>query len=164
MLIDVSRFMNIQTYGMIKTIIRVMSAAFISFVLISFVLVGWTTYSFIFESSKSIEIGKIIQDMYLSQKSFFVDIIDLSKILTKDSISENSNKNENVFLETEFLADKDEASHLDKSPSTEDNGDNPLGIVIEPSLPDVNENILSQTIEEPLDNEQNDLSISEKEK
>ena len=159
-----SRFMNIQTYGMIKTIIRVMSAAFISFVLISFILAGWTTYSFIFESSKSIEIGKIIQDMYLSQKSFFVDIIDLSKILTKDSISENSNKNENVFLDTEFLADRDEASHLDKSPITEDNGDNPLGIVIEPSLPDVNENILSQTIEEPLDNEQNDLSISEKEK
>ena len=148
---------------MIKAIIRVMYSAFISIVIISFILAGWTTYSFIFESSKSVEIGKVINDIYLSQKSVFVDVIDLSKILIKESSSETINENENVFLDRELLVDIDEDSQLDKLPSNEDNGDNPLGIVIQPSLPEISENISSQTIEEQLDNEQNELSQSEKE-
>ena len=148
---------------MIKTIIRVMYSSFISIVLISIVLAGWTTYSFVFQSSKSTSIGEIIQDMSSSQKSVFIDVIDLSKILLKDSINKKSNDNENIFLETELLVDGEEDSQLNQLPRTEDDGENPLGIVIQPYSPEVSENILPQTIEDSLDNEQNEFSISEME-
>ena len=145
---------------MIKTIIRVMYSAFISILLTSFVLAGWTAYSFVFQSSKSIDIAKVIQDMYASQKSVFVDVIDLSKILLKDTSNKIINENENVFLETELLADREEDSQLDQLQSIEDNGDNPLGIVIQPSLSEVNENRLPEIIEEPFINEQNESSMN----
>ena len=145
---------------MIKTIIRVMSSAFISIVLISFVLAGWTSYSFIFQSSKSIEIAKVIQDIYASQKSVFFDVIDLSKILIKDTSNKITNENEDVFLDTELLEDREEDSKLDQSQSAEDNADNPLGIVIQPSLPVVSENRLPEIREEPFVNEQNESSMS----
>ena len=148
---------------MIKTIIKVVYSAFISIVLVSIVLAGWSSYSFVFQSAKSSDIAKVIQDMYSSQKSVFVDVIDLSKILIKDSSNKITNKNENVFLESEFLAGKEEDSLLDQSPSTEENGDNSLGIVIQPSLPEENETILPEIIEEPLVNEQNEFSINEME-
>ena len=163
MLIDVPRFINIQTYGMIKTIIRAMYSAFISIVLISIVLASWSTYSFIFQSSKSIEIANVIQDMYSSQKSVFVDVIDLSKILIKDPSNKLTNRNENLSLEIELLADKEEDSLFDQSHSNEDNGDNPLGLVIQPSLPELKENKLPETIEEPLVNEKNEFSLNEME-
>ena len=137
-----------------------MSSAFISIVLISFVLAGWTSYSFIFQSSKSIEIAKVIQDIYASQKSVFFDVIDLSKILIKDTSNKITNENEDVFLDTELLEDREEDSKLDQSQSAEDNADNPLGIVIQPSLPVVSENRLPEIREEPFVNEQNESSMS----
>ena len=157
------RFINIQTFVMIKTIIRAMYSAFISIVLISIVLAGWTSYSFIFESSKSIDIAKVLQDMYSSQKSVFVDVVDLSKILIKDSSNKKNNENENDFLETELPEDREEDFQLYQSPSDEDNGDNPLGIVIQPSLTERREERLPEIIEEPLVNEQNDFSAREME-
>jgi len=160
-LIDVPRFINIRTYGMIKTIIRVMYSAFISIVLISIVLAGWTTYSFIFQTSKSTEISKVIQDMYASQKSVLVDFIDLSKILIKDTSYKINNDNENISLEIEPLIEKEEDSQLDQLPIPEDNGDNPLGIVIQPSLSEVDENRLPEIIEEPFLDEQNEFSMNE---
>ena len=77
---------------MFKTIIRVMYSAFISIVLISIFLAGWTTYSFISQASKSTEISKVIQDIYVSQKSVLVDVIELSKILIKDTSNNNNNE------------------------------------------------------------------------
>ena len=145
---------------MIKTIIRVMYSAFISIVLVSFALAGWTAYSFVFQSSKSIDLANVLQDMYSSQKSVFVDVIDLSKILIKDPSNKITNRNGNLFLETELLADKEEDSQSDQSLITEDNGDNPLGILIQPSFPEVSENILPEIIEEPLVNDQNDFSTN----
>jgi len=145
---------------MIKTIIRVVYSAFISIVLVSIVLAGWSSYSFVFQSAKSSDIAKVIQDMYSSQKSVFVDVIDLSKILIKDSTSDKTtNKNLNISLETELLADKEEDSIFYQSKSNEDNGENPLGIVIQPTLPEVNDEI----IEEPLVNEKNEVSSNEME-
>ena len=41
----------------------------------------------------------------------------------------------------------------------EDNGDNPLGIVIQPSLPEANENILPEINEEPLVDENNEFPM-----
>ena len=163
MLIDVPRFINIQTYGMIKTIIRIVYSGFISIVLISIILAGWTTYSFIFQSSKSVDIAKVIQDMYTSQKSVVVDVIDLSKILIKDTSNKITIENTNVIVETELLTDIEEESQLYQSPITDDNGDNPLGIVIQPSSSEVSENILSEIIDEPFFNEQNEFSMSEME-
>ena len=144
---------------MIKTIIKAMYSAFISIVLISIILAVWTTYAFIFQSSKSIEISKVIEDLYSSQKSVLVDVTELSKILIKDNSKKITNENKNVFEETEFRVDRDEDSLLDQSTIIEDNGDNPLGIVIQPSLPEVNENILPEINEESLVNEKNDFSI-----
>ena len=137
-----------------------MYSAFISIVLVSIILAGWTAYSFVFQSSKSIDLANVLQDMYSSQKSVFVDVIDLSKILIKDPSNKITNRNENLFLETELLADKEEDSIFDQTTSIEDNVDKPLGLVIQPSLPEVNENTLPETIEEPLVNEQNDSSIN----
>tara|TARA_B100001250_G_scaffold163009_1_gene140172 strand:+ start:1021 stop:1482 length:462 start_codon:yes stop_codon:yes gene_type:complete len=148
---------------MIKTIIKAMYSAFISIVLISIILAVWTTYAFIFQSSKSIEISKVIGDLYSSQKSVLVDVTELSKILIKDNSKKITNENKNVFEETEFRLDRDEDSLLDKSTIIEDNGDNPLGIVIQPSLTEVNENILPETNEESLVNEQNEFSMREME-
>ena len=146
---------------MIKTIIKVMYSAFISIVLISIVLAGWTTYAFISQSSKSIEIAKVIQDMYESQKSVLIDIIDLSKILIKDRSNKITKETNNVFEETELLEDRDADFQLDQSTITEDNGDNPLGIVIQPSLPEANENRLPEIVNDPLVNEQNESSIGD---
>ena len=140
---------------MIKTIIRVMYSSFISIVLVSIVFAGWTAYSFVFQSSKSIELAIVLKDMYSSQKSVFVDVIDLSKILIKDPSNKITNRNENLFLETELLADKEEDSIFDETTSIEDNVDKPLGLVIQPSLP--------ETIEEPLVNEKNEFSTNEME-
>tara|TARA_Y100001968_G_scaffold1701_1_gene1470 strand:- start:1966 stop:2283 length:318 start_codon:yes stop_codon:yes gene_type:complete len=101
--------------------------------------------------------------MYASQKSFALDFIDLSKILIKDTSNKITNEKENVFLETDSLLDREEDSQLDHSPSTEDNGENPLGIVIKQSLPQVSGNRLPEIIEEPLVNENIESSMSEME-
>tara|TARA_Y100001968_G_C19152932_1_gene617039 strand:+ start:57 stop:518 length:462 start_codon:yes stop_codon:yes gene_type:complete len=148
---------------MIKTIIKAMYSAFISIVSISIILALWTTYAFIFQSSKSIEISKVIEDLYSSQKSVLVDVTELSKILIKDNSKKITNENKNVFEEAEFSLDRDEDSLLDESTIIEDNGDNPLGIVIQPTLTEVNENILPETNEESLVNEQNEFSMREME-
>ena len=163
MSIELSRFTNIQSIGMIKTIIKAMYSAFISIVLISIILAGWTTYSFIFQSSKSIEIAKVLQDMYGSQKSVVIDVIDLSKILIKDTRIKIANENKNVLVETELLADREEDYQLDQSPIIEDNGDNPLGIVIQPSLPEVGDKTLPEIREELLVDDQSEVSMNEME-
>ena len=148
---------------MIKTIIKAMYSAFISIVLVSIILAGWTTYSFIFKSSKSVQIAKIIKDMYATQKSFVSEIIDLSKILISDTSIKITNENKIIVGETELEVDIEGESKLDQFPLTEDNGDNPLGIVIQPSLSESSENLLPEIIEEPLVNEQNEVSMSEME-
>ena len=146
---------------MIKTIIKAMYSAFISIVLITIILVGWTTYAFIFQSSKSIEISKVMQDMYANQKSVVIDVVDLSNILIKDTSKKTSNETKNVLVETELIEDREVESKLEQSKITEDNGDNSLGIVIQPSLDEASENRLPVIIEEPLVNEQNEFLMSE---
>ena len=148
---------------MFKTIIKAMYTAFISVVLVSLILAGWTTYSFIFKSSKSVQISKIIKDMYATQKSFFVDLIDLSKILISDTSIKITNENKIIVGETELEVDIEGESKLDQFPLTEDNGDNPLGIVIKPSLSESSENLLPEIIEESLVNEENEFLMSEME-
>tara|TARA_B100000700_G_scaffold325182_1_gene433253 strand:+ start:799 stop:1254 length:456 start_codon:yes stop_codon:yes gene_type:complete len=145
---------------MIKTIIKALYSAFISILLIIVFLAGWTTYAFIFKSSKSIEISKVLQNLYVSQKSVVFDVIDLSKILIKDTSKQITNDNENIFVEKEMLVDIEEDSQLDESIITEDNGQNSLGIVIQQALPQVSDNILPEIIEEPLVNEQNDFPMN----
>tara|TARA_B100001250_G_scaffold70492_1_gene56851 strand:+ start:91 stop:546 length:456 start_codon:yes stop_codon:yes gene_type:complete len=148
---------------MIKTIIKAMYSAFISIVLISIVLAGWTSYTFISQSSKSSEIINVIQDIYSSQKSVVFDVIDLSKILLKDTSEITAKENNNLLAETQLLNDLEDISQLDGIQTSEDKGDNSLGIVIQPSLPEVSENRLSELIEEPLVKEKNDFLMSEME-
>tara|TARA_Y100001968_G_scaffold319094_1_gene350181 strand:+ start:412 stop:885 length:474 start_codon:yes stop_codon:yes gene_type:complete len=146
---------------MIKTLIRAMYSAFISIVLISIILAGWTSYAFIFQSSKSSEIFNVIQDMYESQISVVIDVIDLSKILVKGTSENNANENNNLLVQRESLTDLEDPSLIEESLIFQDNGDNPLGIVIEPSLREVSENKLPEISEEPLVNEQTDFFIDE---
>jgi len=148
---------------MIKTIIQAIFSAFISILLISIILTGWTSYAFITQSSKSSEIIKVIQDMYKSQKSVFIDVIDLSKILIKDTNQKIVNENNNFLVETELLTDLPDKAQLDQSLILEDNGDNPLGIVIEPSLPEVSETKLPELSEEPFVNENREYLKNEME-
>ena len=148
---------------MIKTIIRAMYSALISIVLISIILAGWTSYAFIFQSTKSTEIINVIQDMYESQKTVIVDVIELSKILIKDTSERMANDNNNLLVETEFMTDFQDKSQLDELSVLDDNGDNPFGIVIEPSLPEVSEKTLAELNEESLVNEQREYSMNKME-
>jgi len=149
-----SRFKNIRSNGMIKTIIRAIYSAFISIVLISIVLAGWTSYAFLFQSSKSSEIMNVIKDMYASQKSVVFDVIDLSRILIKDRGESIPNKNNDLLSESELRPDLEDNSPLDEASITDDNVENPLGIIIKPSLHEVlSENESPETTDEPLINE-----------
>ena len=146
---------------MIKKIIKAMYFSFISITLVAILLAGWTGYTLISQSSKSSEIINVIQDMYFRQKSFVIDVIDLSKLLIKDKSENISSLNNNLSVEDEFPTDTDEKPQLSESPITKDNGDNPLGIVIEPSLPEVNEKKLPELNEEPLVNERNESFLQD---
>ena len=148
---------------MIKTIIRAMYSAFISIVLISIILAGWTCFAFISQSTKSGEIINVIQDMYESQKSVIIDVVDLSKLLIKDTSEKIASEDNNLLTESEFLTDQEDKSLFDKQSILEDNGDNPLGIVIEPSLPGVSEEDLPEISVEPLDSDQSEVSMNEME-
>ena len=148
---------------MFKSIIKAIYSAFISILLISIFLAGWTTYSLIFQTPKSSDILKVMQDMYASQKSVVIDVIDLSKILIKDTSDKITNENKNVFVERELLTDRMADYQLDQPSITEDNGENPLGIVIQPSLPEASENRLPEIIEEQLLSKQNESLMSEME-
>ena len=152
---------------MIKTIIRAMYSAFISIVLISIILAGWTCFAFISQPNKSGEIINVIQDMYEGQKSVIIDVVDLSKLLIKDTSERIASEDNNLLAEskseTEFLTDQEEKSLFDEPSILEDNGDNPLGIVIEPSLPEVSEENLPEISVEPLDSDQSEVSMNEME-
>ena len=137
-----------------------MYSAFISIVLISIILAGWTCFAFISQPTKSGEIINVIQDMYESQKSVIIDVIDLSKILIKDTTERIANENNNPLAETELLTDLQDKPQFDESLILEDNGDNPLGIVIEPSLPEVGEKKLPEIIEEPLVNDHSEYLMN----
>tara|TARA_B100000700_G_C14585934_1_gene642394 strand:- start:121 stop:579 length:459 start_codon:yes stop_codon:yes gene_type:complete len=145
---------------MIKTIIKAIYSAFISIVLILIVLAGWTSYAFISQPSKSSEIIRVINDMYSSQKSVFINVIELSKILINDSRVGIINENNNLLVETELITDLEDNIQSDELNINEDNGDNPLGIVIEPALPQVSENKLLEMVDESLVNNQNELSMN----
>ena len=137
-----------------------MYSAFISIILISIVFAGWTSYTFVSQTSKSSEIINVIQDMYESQKSVIIDVIDLSKILIKDTSERISNENNNPLAETELLTDLQDKSQLDSSLILEDNSDNPLGIVIEQSLPELGDKTLPEISEKPLVNDQSEYLMN----
>ena len=148
-----------------KTLIRAMYSAFISIVLISIILAGWTCFAFISQPTKSGEIINVIQDMYKSQKSVIIDVVDLSKLLIKDTSERIAVEDNNLLTESEseFLTDQEDKSLIDEPSILEDNGDNPLGIVIEPSLPEVSKENLPEISLEPLDNDQSEVSMNEME-
>ena len=130
---------------------------FISIILISIILSAWTSYALFFQPSKSIEITNLIGDIYARQKSVVIDIIDLSKILVKDTNETISNYEDTVSVENDFMEYLEDNSSLDDLSITEDIGDNPLGIVIEPSLPEISEQIPPEFNERPLISEETNV-------
>ena len=148
---------------MIKTIIRAIYSAFISIVLISIILTGWTCFAFISQPTKSGEIINVIQDMYKSQKKVIIDIVDLTKLLISDTSKGITSKDNNLLTELELQTDQEEQSLFDEMSILEDNGENPLGIVIEPSLSEVSEENLPEIILGPLDSDQREVSTNEME-
>ena len=148
---------------MIKTIMKVMYSSFISIVLISSLLAGWTCFAFISQPTKSGEIINVIQDMYESQKSVIIDVIDLSKLLIQDKSETISSEKDNLLKESDsvLMTDLESKSLVDEPLNYEDNGDNPLGIVVEPSLPDVSERKLPELGLGLLDNEQNEIMMDD---
>ena len=150
---------------MIKTIIRAIYSAFISIVLISIILTGWTCFAFISQPTKSGEIINVIQDMYESQKSVIIDIVDLSKLLINDTTNKIASEDNKLVTisesESELLSDEEEKSLLDDRSILEDNGENPLGIVIQPSLSEETEEYLPEINLGPLDSEKREVSIDE---
>ena len=149
---------------MIKTIIRAIYSAFISIVLISLILSGWTGYAFISQPTKSSEIINLMQNLFESQKSVIIDVIDLSKLLIKDTSEPIASENINLLTESELLTDIEDKPLLDESSNLDDNGDNPLGIVIEPSLPEASEKTLPEISLGLIDKEQSEVSMNEMER
>ena len=147
---------------MIKTIIRALYSAFISIFLISLVLVGWTCFAFIFQPTKSGEIINVVNDIYESQKSVIIDTIDLSKLLIKDTSERTSSESINLLTESELKPELEDKLLIDDLSSLEDNGDNPLGIVIQPALPEVSEKNFPEITIGSLDNENSEVSLDEK--
>ena len=148
---------------MIKTIIRAMYSAFISIALISIILTGWTCFAFISQPTKSGDISNVIQDMFKSQKSVIIDIVDLSKLLINDTSKRIASEDNNLLTESELLTDQEEMSLSDDLSILEDNGENPLGIFIEPSFPEVSEENSHEITLGPLDSDQRVVSINEME-
>jgi len=148
---------------MIKTLIRATYSAFISIALISIILASWTCFAFISQPTKSGEIINVIKEMYESQKSVIIDVVDLSKLLIKDTSERITSKDNNLSTESEFLTDQEDKSQFLEPSILEDNGDNPLGIVIEPSLPKVSKENLPEIILGPLDNDQSEVSMNDME-
>ncbi len=146
---------------MFKTLIRVIYSCFISIVLFSIILAGWTGYAFILQPTKSGQIVNLIQDMYESQKSVIIDSIELSKLLIKDTRKKITSEENNLSTESELLTNLQDKTPLGESFTLEDNCDNPLGIVIEPSLTEESETKLPEISSEPLHNEQSDVSMNE---
>ena len=146
---------------MIKTIIRAMYSAFISIVLFSIILTGWTGYAFISQPTNSDEIINVIQDMYESQKSVVIDVIDLSKLLIKYTSERIASEDNKLLTESELPTDLEGKPLIDESSIPEDNGDNPLGIVIEPTLPEAIERTLPEISLGPLDDDQSEVSMNE---
>ncbi len=142
-----------------------MYSAFISIVLISIVLAGWTCFAFISQPTKSGEIIHVIQDMYESQKLVFIDVVDLSKLLIKDKSERLASEDKKLLTESEveMPTDQEDKSLADETSMLEDNGDNPLGIVIEQSLPEVSEENLPEISVGPLDDYQSEVFINEME-
>ena len=140
-----------------------MYSAFISIVLISIILAVWSCFAFISQPTKSSEIINVIQDIYQSQKSAIIDVVDLSKLLLKDNSEKIASDENNLLAESELLTDQEDNSLLDRPSLLEDNGNNPLGIVIEPSLPEVSEENLPEISVAPLDNDQSGVSMNEME-
>ena len=145
---------------MFITIIRAMYSAFISIVLISIILAGWTCFAFISQPTNSGEIIIVLQDIYKSQKSVILDVVDLSKLLINDKSKRMASEDNILLTETELLNEQDK-SLLDEPSIQEDNGDNTLGIVIEPSLTEVSEENSPELSLVPLDNDQSEVSINE---
>ena len=148
---------------MIKTITRAIYAAFISIALISIILTGWTCLAFISQPKKSVEIINVIQDMYKSQKSVTIDIFNLSKLLINDTSKRITSEDNNLTTESELLTDQEDKSLVNDFSILEDNGENSLGIVIKPSLSEVSEENLPETILGPLDSDQREVFINEME-
>tara|TARA_Y100001968_G_scaffold285357_1_gene285276 strand:+ start:847 stop:1305 length:459 start_codon:yes stop_codon:yes gene_type:complete len=146
---------------MIKTIIRALYSAFISIILILILLAAWTGYAFISQTSKSNEIIDVIQDIYSNEKSVVIDVIDLSKILIKDTGKSQIIENNDLLSETDSLKYLDDNSKLDQLSINEDDGANPLGIVIEPSLPATKQENLPEISEEPIAYQENSISFNE---
>ena len=145
---------------MIKNVIRAIYAAVISIVFISIVLSAWTGYAFIFQPTKSSQIFYFIEDIYESQKDVIIDVVDLSKLLLKDTSERKANEKNNFLPEAESLKDQMGMSQSDESLMLEENA-NPLGIVIEPSSSDAREKRLPEISEEPLVDENPELSINQ---
>ena len=148
---------------MIKTIIRTIYSAFISIVLILIILGGWTCFAFISQPTKSGEIINVIKDMYESQKSVIIDVADLSILLIKDSSEIIASEDNNLLTESEFLTDQEDKSLFEESSVPEDNVENPLRIVIEPSFSEVSEEDLPEISVGTLDSYQSEVSMNETE-
>ncbi len=117
---------------MINKIFRTVYFAIVSIVLISILFATWTSYVFFAEASKASEINKVIKDMYQSEKSFVIDVFDLTKILVQDS-SQNIYSESNALQGEEGLATEQGIStQLEEPLPIDENVDNSLGAVVEP--------------------------------
>ncbi len=118
---------------MIRKLVKSLYLAIISIAFIFILYASWTSYVLVSQSSKSSQINEVIQDMYKLQKSFSIDVVDLTKILIKDANKDIASENIFIQAEDEYSTAKSVIPQVVEPLRPSINRDNPLGIVIEPS-------------------------------
>tara|TARA_B100000700_G_C15026112_1_gene848222 strand:+ start:729 stop:1211 length:483 start_codon:yes stop_codon:yes gene_type:complete len=147
---------------MLKKILKSIYLTFISIVLISIILAGWTSYSIITQSPKSNQLTEEIKDIYTNQIEVFINIIDLSKTLLNDtSKSNNDYINNNIKVESNSLNNSIDDENKNESTIMNKNKDNPLEIIIDPSLNETSQELKPEVIEDPLPHGTKDRLINE---
>tara|TARA_Y100001968_G_C19223846_1_gene651094 strand:+ start:362 stop:736 length:375 start_codon:yes stop_codon:yes gene_type:complete len=82
----------------------------------SFILfTGWTSYTFFSDTSKASDITLLVKDIYQLQKSFLLDVIDLSKVL----INNSKELDFDLPAKPEFIEDSNKVKQLTESLTTD---------------------------------------------
>ena len=68
------------------------------FIIFSVVLSGWTSVVLLTNTTFKLEIKELIDKMYMNQKIFLVNVMDLSILLLKDANERFSENNQSIII------------------------------------------------------------------
>ncbi len=117
---------------MIKQIYRAAYLSITTIIILSIVLTGWTTFTYLSNDSRKSEITYVVLDIYENQKTILFDFIKLSKLLIKKTNQVIENKDASMRTELDMNEDINDINPKEIV-EDEENESNPFGITIVPS-------------------------------